>query len=125
MAQLDNSYWNIHPICLHTLHRWDPDGRTAQEIARTEKFSSFQTNPPKVNPQSAKEREAYRRKEDGRRRLLDDYRQWQRYRLVLGDWVPKTFAAFQRNKLGDTERYQAWKQQYRSANKRISEELNV
>ena len=128
---LTNTYLNIHPNCLHTLHRWNPDGRTAQEVARTEKFSSFQrdfSNPARtpysVDPRTERQIKAYRNKEAARRSWLADYRQWERYRMTLGDKVPKTFETFQRHKKEDDAKYKTWMKEYREANRESDTDSN-
>lgn len=114
---LTNSYLNIHPNCIHVLLPWTPAGRTPEEIEKIKQFSSFKTNPPSIDPRTKKQIEAYRRKEQGRAKWLREYRQWERYRMTLGDKVPKTFATFQKHKLADDEKYKTWEKQYREANR--------
>ena len=57
-----------------------------------------------------------REKERGRARWLNDYRQWERYRVSLGDNVPRTFYTFLKHKRAGDEKYKAWKTAYRQAN---------
>lgn len=114
---LTNSYLNIHPNCIHVLLPWTPAGRTPEEIEKIKRFSSFKTNPPSIDPRTKKQIEAYRRKEQGRAKWLREYRQWERYRMTLGDKVPKTFATFQKHKLADDEKYKTWEKQYREVNR--------
>ena len=64
--------------------------------------------------------EAYRRKEQGRRRWLADYRQWERYRVTLGDKCPRSFQTFLRHKRAGDEKYQKWMWEYRWESKRLS-----
>ena len=124
---LDNSWLNLHPNCLHQLIRWSPMGRSEEEIQKIKDFSSFEKNPPSVDPRTERQIEAYRKKEQARARRLADYRQWERYRAALGDGVPKTFDTFLRHKYavkdpttekrsGD-EKYKLWRQEYRRANR--------
>lgn len=86
---LTNTYLNIHPNCLHVLLPWTPMGRTPEEIQKIKDFSSPARNPYSVDPRTEKQIKAYRNKETARRRWLADYRQWERYRMTLGDSVPK------------------------------------
>lgn len=103
--------------CLHVLLPWTPAGRTPEEIEKIKRFSSFKTNPPSIDPRTKKQIEAYRRKEQGRAKWLREYRQWERYRMTLGDKVPKTFATFQKHKLASDEKYKTWEKQYREVNR--------
>lgn len=117
---LSNTWLNIHPNCLHVLMAWTPAGRSEEEIQKIKDFSSPAKNPFSVDPRSQKEIEAYRRKEEGRAKWLADYRQWERYRITLGDKIPKTFNTFQKHKLADDDKYNKWLKEYRWENKKIS-----
>lgn len=114
---LANTWLNIHPGCLHVLLPWTPAGRSPEEIQKIKDFSSLKKNPLSVDPRSKSQIEAYRQKEAARAKWLREYRQWERYRMTLGDKVPKTFATFQKHKLADDEKYKAWEKQYREANR--------
>lgn len=102
--------------CLHVLLPWTPAGRSEKELAEIKRFSSPKTNPYTRDPRSEKQIEAYRRKERARASWLRTYRQWEDYRMTLGDKVPKTFETFQKHKLAGDERYKTWEKQYREAN---------
>lgn len=112
---LSNTWLNIHPNCLHVLLPWTPAGRTPEEIQDIKDFSNPKKNPFTVDPRSQKQIEAYRKKERGRELWLRDYRQWERYRMTLGDKVPKTFATFQKHKIADDEKFQKWVEEYKNA----------
>ena len=113
---LTNTYLNIHPNCLHVLLPWTSAGRSETEIEKIKRFSNPKTNPYTVDPRSKKQIESYRKKEQARADWLRDYRQWERYRLTLGDKVPKTFQTFQKHKLAGDEKYRTWLEEYREAN---------
>ena len=117
---LANTWLNIHPNCLHALLPWTPMGRTEEEIQKIKDFSDPAKNPYSVDPRTKKQVEAYRKKETARRRWLQNYRQWERYRMTLGDRVPKTFETFQKHKAAGDEKYRSWQSLYRWENKRIS-----
>ena len=110
---LSNTWLNIHPGCLHVLMTWTPAGRSEEEIQKTKDFSSFEKNPPGIDPRTQKQIEAYRKKEKARSDWLRDYRQWEKYRIELGDQVPKTFETFQRHKRAGDEKYQQWLDAYK------------
>ena len=110
---LANSWLNIHPNCLHVLVPWTPAGRTPEEIQKIKDFSNPARNPYSVDPRSQKQIEAYRRKEAGRRKWLETYRQWEDYRVAIPEATPKTFATFQKHKLAGDEKYKEWVQKYR------------
>lgn len=114
---LANTYLNIHPNCLHVLLPWTTAGRTPEEIQKIKDFSNPQKNPYSVDPRSQKQIEAYRKKETARRHWLERYRQWERYRMTLGDKVPKTYQTFERHKLANDDKYREWERLYREANR--------
>lgn len=111
---LTNSYLNIHPNCLHVLTPWTPMGLTEEEVQKVKDFSSFKKNPPTKDPRTQEQIEAYRKKQTARAKWLRDYRQWEKYRIALGDKVPKTFDTFRKHKLADDEKYKKWEYLYRN-----------
>ncbi len=114
---LSNSYLNIHPNCLHRVVPWTLAGHSAQELEDIKRFSSFRTNPPNVDPRSQKQIDAYRRKEQARRRWLADYRQWEQYRITVGDPIPKTYATFEKHKRANDTKWQEWQKLYQEMEK--------
>ena len=114
---LANTWLNIHPNCLHVLIPWTPAGRTTEEIQKIKDFSNPKKNPFTVDPRTEKQIKAYRAKEAARRHWLENYRQWERYRMTLGDPIPKTFATWQKHKAADDEKYKNWQRLYREANR--------
>ena len=117
---LANTYLNIHPNCLHVLVPWTAAGKSPEEIEKIKRFSSPKTNPYSVDPRSQKQIERYRKKELARRHFLQSYDQWERYKLALGDQVPKTWQTFAKHKKANDEKYKAWVQKYRWERKRES-----
>lgn len=103
--------------CLHVIFPWTPMGRTPEEIQKIKDFSNPAKNPYSVDPRTQKQIDAYRNKEAARRHWLQNYRQWESYRITLGDKVPKTYQAFERHKRADDEKYKEWQRLYREANK--------
>lgn len=113
---LSNTYLNIHPNCLHVLIPWTTAGRTPEEIQKIKDFSNPEKNPFTRDPRTQKQIDAYRNKENARTQWLQNYRQWEKYRMTLGDKVPKTYQTFERHKQADDETYQKWQKLYREAN---------
>ena len=113
---LANTWLNIHPNCLHVLLPWTPAGRTPEEIQKIKDFSNPSKNPFSRDPRTQKQIEAYRQKETARRHWLATHRQRARYRMTLGNKVPRTFETFQRHKAADDEKYKDWERLYREAN---------
>ena len=114
---LTNTWLNIHPGCLHSIHSFTEAGRSAKEIQEIKDFSNPAKNPYSRDPRTKKQIEAYRAKEQARAKWLREYRAWESYRLTLGDKVPKTFATFQKHKRADDDKFKAWEKLYREENR--------
>lgn len=120
--ELTNTWLNIHPNCLHAILPWTPAGRTPEEIQKIKDFSDPRKNPFSVDPRTKKQIEDYRKKEVARRHKLETYRQWERYRMVLGDKAPKTFSTFEKHKRLKDQKYKDWERMYREANRQEASE---
>lgn len=114
---LANTWLNIHPNCLHSLSPWTPAGRSEEELQKIKDFSNPKTNPFTRDPRTEKQIKAYRKKEQARTEWLANYRQWERYRMTLGDKVPKTYATFEMHKRANDDKFKAWEKLYREENK--------
>lgn len=110
--------------CLHSLVKYTTIGKTDEQIQKDIDFSSPVKNPLTHDPRSKKQIAAYQEKERNRRKLLDDMKQWRRYRAVLGDKAYKTFETFRKHKLADDEVYKKLEAEYRRQNKAMKEALN-
>lgn len=120
---LSNTYLNIHPNCLHALMRYTTKGKTPEQIQKDIDFSDPTLNPITRDPRTKKQIAAYKAKERQRRRLLNDIKQWKRYKSVLGGSMPKTYATFQKHKLANDDTYKKWMREYRAQNKEIKKAL--
>lgn len=114
---LANTWLNIHPGCLHSIYPWTPAGRSPEEIQKIKDFSNPEKNPFTRDPRAQKQIKAYRNKEKARAQWLRNYRQWEDYRITLGDKVPKTYQTFEKHKKLNDEKYKNWQRLYREANK--------
>lgn len=114
---LANTWLNLHPNCLHSLYSYSEVGRTEEEIQKIKDFSNPKKNPFTRDPRTEKQIKAYRAKETARRRWLQTYRQWEDYRMTLGDKVPKTYQTFEKHKLAGDDKYKEWERMYREANR--------
>lgn len=121
---LENSYLNIHPGCLHSLHKYTTAGKTEKQIQKDIEFSNPATNPITRDPRTKKQIKAYQEKERNRRKLLNDMHQWRRYRAVLGDEAFRTFKTFQKHKKANDDVYKRLQAEYRKQNREIEEVLN-
>ena len=114
---LANTWLNMHPGCLHSILPYTTVGRSEKEIQKIKDFSNPAKNPFSVDPRTEKQIKAYRAKETARRRWLATYKQWEDYRVTLGDKVPKTYQTFEKHKKLNDEKYKNWKKLYREANR--------
>ena len=103
--------------CLHSISPFTEAGRSAKEVQEIKDFSNPKKNPFTRDPRTEKQIKAYRAKEAARRRWLATYKQWEDYRVTLGDKVPKTYQTFEKHKRADDEKYRAWQRLYREANR--------
>lgn len=117
---LENTYLNIHPNCLHSLVKYTTIGKTEKQIQKDKDFSSFEKNPITHDPRTKKQRAAYQEKMRNRQRLLNDTRQWKKYKAALGKEIP-TFETFLKHKIADDEKYKGWMKSFREFNKEAKE----
>lgn len=120
---LSNTYLNIHPNCLHSLMRYTTKGKTPEQIQKDIDFSDPTLNPITRDPRTKKQIAAYKAKERQRRKLLNDIKQWKRYKSVLGGSMPKTFQTFQKHKRAGDDMYKKWMREYRAQNQEIKKAL--
>ena len=113
---LTNTYLNIHPNCLHALVKYTTIGKTEKQIQKDKDFSSFEKNPITVDPRTKKQIAAYKEKVKNRQQLLSDYKQYERYREVCGEDVPKTFEKFRDMKYNETGKWKQTQALYRKTN---------
>lgn len=111
-SSLLNSYLGIHPNCQHVLMPYSTVGLTKEQIERDKVFSSFRSNPPSMDTRSAEQIGAYRKQQAGRQKYLRMLQEYQKYRMALGDKVPKTAQTFIKHKMYNDETYRNWKEQY-------------
>lgn len=107
-SDVTNTYLIPHPNCLHRMTPFIEENKTEEEIKKIREFSSFETNPKNIDPRSQKEIDDYRNKERGRRKLLNDYKEFKKI-LLNNPQAPKTFQTFLKHKQLNSEKYQNWK----------------
>lgn len=60
--ELNNTWLNIHPNCLHSIVPWTPIGKTKKQLDEIKRFSSPKINPYTRDPRSVEQISAYRKK---------------------------------------------------------------
>ena len=113
---LSNTYLNIHPNCLHPLVKYTTMGKTDKQIQRDKDFSDPRKNPIDVDPRSKRQIEEYKKKVAARQKLLNERKQHQAYREVLGKNVPARYEKFHELKQEDPEKWKALQASYRQKN---------
>ena len=91
----------------------DPYGTKRKRNKRNTRLFELRKNPPTRDPRTQKQIDAYRKKERARANWLRDYRQWEHYKIALGDKAPKTFETFQKHKKSADETYKKWQKLYK------------
>jgi hypothetical protein len=98
----------IHPNCKHNLtpyiERFDP---------YADKNRVLSNRPFDVTPSEQKRVDKYREQQSARTALRNDRRQYERYKMTLGNDAPKTFSAFRRKKMSGS--WNELESKYRSA----------
>lgn len=107
-----SSHMNIHPNCRHVVLPYVEDLADDPEGDR-----EFSNRPFDLDPRSKTEIDRYNRDQKEKTRRRADYKQWQRYKMVLGE--PKTFAGFRRSKRADSDKWRQLQMDYRDAMKQI------
>ena len=115
---LSNTFLNIHPNCLCTLVKWTEASKTQKEIEKAREQSSFEKNPPSIDPRSKKQIAAYQEKERARARLREDYKQYDRYAKTIPGMPSRE--TFLKHKRLDDDKYKAWEAAYRAARRKTS-----
>lgn len=116
---LENTWLNIHPNCLHVWIEYHEEYHTEEEVIEKQQFSSISSNPITLDPRSKAEKDAYENKEKGREKLINASNQFDRYKVVLGDDMPKTFQTFLKHKVANSDKYKSWEKLYRERNREI------
>lgn len=105
----DQDFKTIHPNCRHVLVPvvWgllSPEEQ-ARDLANAKK-------PVRGDTRSAEEVDLYNAQQSKNRQMWADRRQWERYKVVLGEDAPKTFSGFRRVKHAGTEKWQYMRLDY-------------
>lgn len=118
---IENSWLNIHPNCLHEILKYTLSDKTDEQIQKDKDFSSFSKNPINRNTQSFMKQLEYKNKQKYNQMLLENYKQFQRYKIIIGSQMPKTFNTFLKHKSNNSKEYKKWKKIYRKHLKDINE----
>lgn len=107
-----SGYANIHPNCRHTLEPYIPEFNDVNK-------DIINSNRPFIEPSKAdKQVQAYYQVQKEKAKLRRDRLLWEKYRTVLPNDTPSTFAGFRRMKNSNSDNYKELKRKYREATKR-------
>ena len=107
---LISGYSTIHPNCRHRLSVLPAGAYTAAEM---EEFSR-KSMQPFEDMRSDKERKAYAKEQEVKRKRNESRKQYEKIKTVLPNDAPKTFAAFVKMKSAKSERYKELLKDYRT-----------
>ena len=110
---LPHGYSTIHPNCRHRLSVLPAGAYTAVEM---EEFSR-KSMQPFEDMRSDKERKAYAKEQEVKRKRNESRKQYEKIKTVLPNDAPKTFAAFVKMKAAKSERYKELLKDYRTVMK--------
>ena len=100
---------NIHPNCKHFLFPYDPS--KDKDAEKTKEFSNRSFD---IDPRSQKEINNYNNQQKRNQQRNADYKQWQRYKIVMPTETNKTFSGFRKSKRVNSKKYQELESNYRS-----------
>lgn len=107
-----SGYANIHPNCRHTLEPYIEKLNNVNE-------DIINSNRPFIEPSKAdRQVKAYYQNQKEKAKLRSDRLLWEKYKTVLPDDTPSTFAGFRRMKNSNSDNYKELKRKYREATKR-------
>jgi hypothetical protein len=102
-----SGYANIHPNCRHTLEPYIEELNNVNE-------DMINSNRPFIKPSKYDTQvQAYYQVQKEKAKLRADRLQWEKYRTVLPDEAPLTFAGFRRMKSANSDNYKELKRKYK------------
>ncbi|BBN97493.1 phage minor capsid protein [Sporolactobacillus terrae] len=104
-----SSHMTIHPNCRHVVLPYVEGLADDSEGDR-----EFSNRPFDIDPRSQKEIDRYNREQKEKAKRRADFKQWQKYKTLLGNRAPKTFEAFRRIKIHNENRFYELKTLYKS-----------
>lgn len=107
-----SGYANIHPNCRHTLEPYVEELNNVNE-------DMINSNRPFIKPSKYDTQvQAYYQVQKEKAKLRADRLEYEKYKTMLRDETPASFAAFRRMKLANSDNYKELKQKYKEAVKR-------
>lgn len=101
---------NLHPNCYHTLLPYIQG--LADDLKSDIEFSNRSFD---VDERSQKKIDLYNKVQSEKRELRTDKKQYEDYRLTLGNNAPKSFSGFRRMKQSNSQNWQDLQEEYKTA----------
>lgn len=102
------THMNLHPNCKHTLSIYIPELDKEQD-----KTKELSNRPFELTPEQERELQKYNEIQKEKTKINADRKQFERYRMLMPDDCPKTFAGFRKMKLSGSENWSKLKEEYR------------
>ena len=109
---LTEGYDTVHPNCRHRFSIFSPRAYTLDELAEF----SRQSTQPFADTRSDAERKAYAKEQAIKRKRNASRRQYEKIKSCFPNDAPKTFAAWQRMKSANSQKYRDLLEDYRKLN---------
>lgn len=115
-------YQSFHPNCRHYIEPFFPQSVSPEELARLQAFSnrSFDAGgegwTKEQTEEALRKKELYEAERKRKDKIYADKKQYDKYRAVLGDRVPKSFQGFYRLKHNDRGEWDALQAEFRKYN---------
>jgi uncharacterized protein YcbK (DUF882 family) len=87
------------------------------------KYLADAKKPIRGNTRGAKEVDAYNASQAKNRKLWQDRRQWERYKVTLGEKAPKTFTSFRRMKYNNSTRFDDLVKEYKATKQKTGKRM--
>ena len=104
-------YANIHPNCAHVLEPYIP-----ALADNPEGDMDFSNRPFELSDKDKSMIEQYNKQQAQKAQLRRDRQQYEKYKSILGDRAPKSFANFRQMKYNNTNKWDELKSNYREEN---------
>lgn len=104
-------YANIHPNCVHVISPYIPELDDNADSLKEFSNRSFD-----ISEVDKKTIDDYNKQQADKRQLRDDRNQYQKYKSLLPDDVPKDFANFRKLKYNNSDKWTELKDNYRKIN---------
>jgi hypothetical protein len=108
-------YANIHPNCVHVISPYIPELDD-----NSDSLKEYSNSPFEIAEKDKKAIDDYIKQQAAKSQLRDDRNQYQKYKLLLPDDMPKSFANFRQMKYNNVNKWDLVKLDYKRHNQLIN-----